>query len=179
MGTCIKCGKPTQRDGHRYCEDCFREIRDQQKSQPTASHPSSRSGLPKDYTKHGYFDSQGVLRPEMVVEYAESVAKALGKAGMTSNQLRRFFNKARLVEQRLDSGASWDSQKSELLTLKPLAANIVGRASSRREREQMEVFRTFIEENVDWAVASEKSFRKGFLVHFQSVIAYFKYYNLK
>jgi len=179
MGTCIKCGKPTRKEWHEYCEECFREIRGQQNSRSIASRSSSRPGLPKDYLKHGYFDSQGVLRPEMVVEHAEAVARALGKAKVTSTQLRRFFNKARLVEQHLDSGASWESQKSELLTLKPLAANVVGRASSRREREKLEIFRTFIEKNVGWAVDSEKSFREGFLVHFQSVIAYFKYHNFR
>jgi hypothetical protein len=37
-------------------------------------------------------------------------------------------------------------------------------------------FQMFIERNVELAVQDEHSFRKGFLPHFESVLAYFVYF---
>jgi hypothetical protein len=39
-----------------------------------------------------------------------------------------------------------------------------------------DVFKDFIDRNVCLAAKDEKHFRSGFLVHFQSVVAYFTYF---
>jgi CRISPR type III-A-associated protein Csm2 len=123
----------------------------------------------------GYFDEKGNLRPEMITKTAIEVAHAIGgpqhrERAIKAAQLRRFFAKARYIEQRLDAGQPFASLKSEILVLQPMAADSV------RKKRAPDEFKEFIDRNTSLAVTNEESFRKGFVQHFQSVVAYHGYY---
>jgi CRISPR type III-A-associated protein Csm2 len=140
--------------------------------------PSSSPALPPVYLNAGYFDDGGQIHPYLITTQAQAVAKALGDGGVTSTLLRSFFAMVRGIERNLDTNNSFPQARTELYALQPKAANVVGRAVSRgqREGERLEVFRQFMERNAALAVQSEVSFRRGFLPHFEYVVAYFKYY---
>lgn len=138
--------------------------------------PESGSWPYGDYLKKGYFDSQGNLWPDLICgDQIEQLTKALGqKQGQVQlkpAQIRRFYGKAKSIEQKLDSGQSYDTLRSELLTLGPLAANTVARGNA------LDSFKVFVDRNLSEATKGEQHFRKGFLMHFQSVVALFPYLN--
>lgn len=123
--------------------------------------------LPHDYLREGYFDADGNLRLELVVEQARDIAFNLEKAGLSTAALRRFFGMARKAESRLDAEGDFAAVRVDLLALKPFAANAMTRGVVPP------LFRDFIDRNVEQAALDERSFRRGFLRHFQYVVAYF------
>jgi CRISPR-associated protein Csm2 len=110
------------------------------------------------------------LRPEVLDTLAMDVAKVLGSRGMRSAQLRRFFSKARGIESKLDRTQDFEGIKADIYGFKRDVAYQVGRKVVPEE------FQQFIDRNVELAVEDEKSFRRGFLQHFESVLAYFVYF---
>jgi CRISPR type III-A-associated protein Csm2 len=178
---CDSCGRMfTPKDPrHSICYDCFR----QKQSSDERSDSTGRTvmELPEGYLAKGYFDERGFIFPEVITKWPEDMAIKLGKVGVTSAGLRRFYNKSKFIEQRLDAGEPFPSMKAKILELKQHAANVVGKAANREEKAKLELFKKFIDQNVDLAVSDEdgKSFREGFLLHFQGVIAYFKYHYPK
>ena len=136
--------------------------------------PELPSRLPESYLKKGYFDVQGNLLPELVtgeqiLQVTRAIGQKQGQAELKTAQLRRFYGKAKSIEQKLDSGHSFDSLRPELLTMQALAANTVARGNAS------DIFKDFIDGNIALASKDKDHFRKGFLVHFQSVVAYFSY----
>jgi CRISPR type III-A-associated protein Csm2 len=89
---------------------------------------------------------------------------------MKSHQLRRFFNKARGIEAKLEREKDFEAVKADILGFKRDVAYQVGRGVVPAE------FKQFIDRNVELAVEDKKSFKQGFLQHFESVLAYFVYY---
>lgn len=129
--------------------------------------------LPRGYLQNGYFDSNGNLWPEVIVQWPDEIARTFRDTReFTATQLRRFFAQARAVERTLGS-KPFDRLKEDILGLKVFAAASVGRKSAP------EIFKAFMDKNVDLAVRSPEDFKRGFLTHFQSVIAYLKYYEEK
>lgn len=163
---CEDCGEAFEaREAyHRKCPNCFRAGRGRQ--------PASRLGA--DYLRDGYFlDAQKTkLRPETIDTWAIDAAKALGSARppMTAHQLRRFYKKTRAIESKLDRTQDFQMVTADIYTLKRDAADAVARKVVSEE------FKRFMERNVELAASDENSFRKGFIQHFQSVLAYFGYY---
>jgi cold shock protein len=134
---------------------------------PTAFH------FDADYLREGYFerkDDKAYLRPAIVDSLAMDVAKALGSCEMKASQLRRFFNKARGIEARLDRTNDFEAVKADIYRFKSDVAYQVGRRLVPQE------FQQFVDRNVELAVRDEQSFRQGFLQHFESVLAYFVYF---
>ncbi len=132
--------------------------------------------LPSGYLQGGYFQPDGKnLRPEVIVGWAEEVAQSLGdsRPPMTYTQLRRFYNKTLSIKQKLEVSSEFPDLVSELLTLKRDAADSVGKENAPQ------LFKDFIDRNVDLAVKGEEAFKKGFLQHFQSVVAYKRYWEYK
>ena len=127
--------------------------------------------------ERGYFNEGGHLRPELRVEDAEMVAKVLVNADTTNGQLRRFFTMSRGLEQRLAAGHSFDSIVADIASLQPFAADLIGKQQKAELRRKLEVLRKFIDTNADLARRDVRAFQKGFIPHFESVIAYFKYYK--
>ena len=132
--------------------------------------------LPSNYLQHGYFDSKGNLFPEMLQGYSEQLARQFKRQGLTSTQLRRFFNRARSLERQLDAKTrDFGRLKEDIEMLKPLAAASVGRKTAP------DIFKDFIDKNVQLVLSSDNPevFKRGFIMHFQSVVAYLKYYEEK
>ncbi len=131
--------------------------------------PRLEEGLPGNYLSNGYFDAQGNIWPSLIVEDAIARARDLGST-IKSTQLRRFFGRARYIEQKLN-GTSFPVVIPELYQFEPMVAYAVGRGVAPP------IFKAIIERNIQWAVTGEAAFRKGFLVHFESIVAYFTYLN--
>jgi len=131
--------------------------------------------LPPEYLKNGYFDEKGNVIDQVIVVWPQKIAKALGNSGVTYLQIRRFFTQVRSVERELGS-KDFDELVVRIQSLKPLVASFVGRGSNRYERQGRENLKRFIDCNVELATRNEHSFKRGFVPHFECVIAYFKYY---
>jgi CRISPR-associated protein, Csm2 family len=128
--------------------------------------------------KSGYFDGNDNLKCELLTSLAEQVARDLGKSGITSTQLRRFFTQVRSIERKLGQQQDFLALVPQIQCLKPMAANYVGKGNNQWELERRKIFKQFIDLNVELATRDEKgfSFKKGFVPHFESVIAYYKYH---
>ena len=137
--------------------------------------PSSLSPAYLECLKSGYFDSNDNLKCELLTSLAEQVAQYLGKTGITSTQLRRFFTYVRSIERELGQ-KSFPEIVPQVQSLKPMVANYVGKGNNPRECGRREVFKQFVDRNEELAEKDEKSFKKGFIPHFESVVAYFKYH---
>jgi CRISPR type III-A-associated protein Csm2 len=129
--------------------------------------------LPARYLQAGYFDDKGNVLPEAIQQWPEELAQTLRRTGLTSTQMRRFFNRAREIERQLDANQPFDRLKEQILALKPIAAASVGKGNTP------ELFKNFMDKNVYLAVRSPEAFKRGFLPHFQSVVAYLKYFEKK
>jgi CspA family cold shock protein len=126
-----------------------------------------------DYLRDGYFEERGgkpYLRTEVLDTLAMDVARVLGNRDMKAAQLRRFFNKARGIESKLDRTRDFEAIKADIYGFKRDVAYQVGRKVVPEE------FQQFIDRNVELAVQDEKSFQQGFMQHFESVMAYFVYF---
>jgi len=130
-------------------------------------------------SKTGYFDEEGNLREELVVKDADLVARVLANGGITTNQLRRFFNMSRGLEQRLDNKKNFKALVPGIAKLQPFAAALIGKEQNEFKRKNLEVLLDFIDANAKRARESEQAFRNGFLEHFESVVAYFTFYKPK
>ena len=84
--------------------------------------------------------------------------------------MRRFFNKARGIESKLERVEDFEAIKADIYGFKRDVAYQVGRKVVPAE------FQYFIDRNVELAVQDEDSFRRGFMQHFESVLAYFVYF---
>jgi CRISPR type III-A-associated protein Csm2 len=129
---------------------------------------SSQTLLPAGYLKDGYFDKDGNLFPQVIQDWPEMLAKIFVREKLTSTQLRRFFNRARAIQQQ---SMPFARLKEDILSIKPIAAASVGRETAPP------IFKEFIDKNIHLAVESLDSFQRGFITHFQSVVAYLKYYE--
>lgn len=129
--------------------------------------------------KDGYFTTgvPQVIREELLTEQARAVALRLVESNISTSQLRRFFNQARDLEQKLADHRAFAIITGALARLPAQAANLVGRESSGSQRERLEDLHSFIVINTDKARASETAFKHGFLPHFECVLAYFTYYK--
>jgi CRISPR type III-A-associated protein Csm2 len=179
---CENCGKMFEpRDPrHTLCFDCFRQSRggggqSGRRAPSGPPRPDTRTDFRfgPDYLAAGYFEQKEgkpYLRSEVLDSLAVDVAKALGGREMKSHQLRRFFNKARGIEAKLEREKDFEAVKADILGFKRDVAYQVGRGVVPAE------FKQFIDRNVELAVEDKKSFKQGFLQHFESVLAYFVYY---
>lgn len=126
--------------------------------------------LPEGYLSGGYFSEKNYIRRELIGETAQEVAKALavGRPELTSSQFRRFFDYAKIIEQRLKLLNNWAAVAGDVEKLRAFAAEAKGK------RKVPEIFYEFISANVS-AITDADSFCKGFIEHMQAVLAYFTY----
>jgi len=131
-----------------------------------AAFPASRE-LPVGYLEGGYLTPSGALRRELLTDWAEQIAYSLAAipSDSTAQQLRVFRNHVRRAQDAFEFGKQpVDRVLNEIRKLKAFA---VERAARRKVPE---VFRRFIEANVD-RVIDEKTLL-AFAQHFQAVAAY-------
>jgi CRISPR-associated protein Csm2 len=156
---CKSCGKSfTPREPHyKLCPDCNR------KGRPA---PSTRTSIfPPGYPN--YFDTDHVLKPEFVTSLADDIAKELGQVWpkMTMHQLRAFYAHVKRQENALKNHRPFKEVLVEISKLKAIA-------NERASKEKIpNYFRDFIDRNVDKS-KDEDAFVKGFVEHFQAVVAY-------
>jgi CRISPR/Cas system CSM-associated protein Csm2 small subunit len=159
---CQECGKPFQpRDPkHRRCPECAG------KRPAHSAGGSARASFEQGYPD--YFDADGLLKPEFVTTKAEEIAANLGNerpTRMTMHQLRAFYGHVKLQQGALERGRPFKEVLLEINKLKAFA-------SERASKDKVpRYFEDFIVRNVD-KVKDEKSFLKGFVEHFQAVVAY-------
>jgi len=114
-----------------------------------------------------YFGPDGHTRPDLLLREAEDIAACLESAKLRRHQLRAFYGHAKLQLQRLQNGASFGEIHADIAKLKAFAADRAG----RRDNALPEPFKRFIDLNVN-AVRDKHSFEKGFMLHFEAVVAY-------
>jgi CRISPR type III-A-associated protein Csm2 len=175
---CESCGRTfrPREPHHRTCRDCF------QGGHPPAGGTGpggAVASLPAHYLAKGYFDpAKGVIFAELLNGLANQVAQALSDAEVSMAQVRRYFTMARSLEDRLASGRDYAEVANELRMMKANVAAVVGRILEFRQRERLTgTLKAFLDRNIDMAVRDQKSFLKGFLPHFECVLAYFIWHN--
>ena len=131
--------------------------------------------LPPGYLAKGYFDEKGNVFPEVIEKWPLELANAFlkGKPKLNTAQLRRFYNKVRDIKEKLDAKQPFDTLKEQIYALGPLAAAAVGRETAPP------LFKEFIDRNIPHAVKSEAHFTRGFILHFQGIVAYAKFLDPK
>jgi CRISPR type III-A-associated protein Csm2 len=117
-------------------------------------------GYPQYFTKDGY------TRVELVKEEAERIAKDFAEKRLTRHQLRAFYDHAKRQMQRLQYGTSFPEVHPEIARLKAFAADRAARPNPIPGS-----FKEFIDRNVD-SITDEETFSKGFMPHFEAVVAY-------
>ncbi len=129
---------------------------------------ASQPSLPQGYLKDGYFDKNGNVLPEVIIEWPKGLANAFHTSHpqLKTAQLRKFFQEVRRQEGRLTSGITFTSLKAEILKLDSHAQNAL------KKNNAPLLFRNFIEQNVKLAAKDEKSF-KAFVTHFECVVGYY------
>jgi hypothetical protein len=128
---CEHCGREFEprEPWHRYCSPkCHQaatgrqSVSSRQAAQPP-SEPDTRTAFQfgPDYLVNSYFEAKGdkrYLRPEVLDSLAMDVARLLGNQGMKPAQLRRFFNKARGIESKLDRVGDFEAIKADIYGFK-------------------------------------------------------------
>jgi CRISPR/Cas system CSM-associated protein Csm2 small subunit len=115
-----------------------------------------------------YLDANLCIRIELVTTVAQRLADGFKDEGkLTRHQLRAFYDHAKRQLQRLDYGTPFCEVHAEIARLKAFASDRAGRANNPLP----DSFKGFIDRNVD-AVVDETSFKKGFMPHFEAVVAY-------
>lgn len=147
---CKKCGKifVPHNPKHERCPDCAK---------------TGAPNFPEDYPN--YFDSAGNLKCEYVTDLAQMIADNLGRGKLTTHQLRAFYNHVKRLHVSLKKGRPFAEVYPEIRKLKPFA-------EERAQKGKIPAyFRDFIFRNVD-KVRDQNTFLKGFVEHFQAVVAY-------
>jgi CRISPR/Cas system CSM-associated protein Csm2 small subunit len=131
-------------------------------------HPKNQGGapiFPPGYPQ--YFTSEGCTRIEMVTTQAAKLARTFEGTGLRRHQLRAFYDHAKRQLVRLAYGTPFEEIRSEIGRLQGFAAYREGRPVNPLPSS----FRQFIDLNVA-AVVDQKTFQKGFMPHFEAVVAY-------
>lgn len=136
------------------------------------------SKLPDDYLAGGYFDEQGNLRERYIAKDgdADIIAKQLGWArpAMTNHQLRRFYGHVRAAANRLDMTENFSAVYINLKKLDPFVSEAKGKGKIP------DLFYDFVIKNIKVIRPDHKEdFTKGFLEHFQAVVAFFTFHYPK
>jgi CRISPR type III-A-associated protein Csm2 len=121
--------------------------------------------FPPGYPK--YFGPEGHTRVELLLKEAENVANCFERDGLKRHQLRAFYDHAKRQLQRLQCGVPFAGVHPEIAKLKAFAAD----RAQRAENKLPSSFKQFIDHNVN-AITDQKSFEKGFMPHFEAVVAY-------
>lgn len=161
------CGNKINNERFDTCFACSKK-----KKAESNGHDNSGKQLPDDYLKNGYFDNNNCLREELLTSSAENIARIFTEAypKMQNHQLRRFYQHIRAADNKLTMTGDWPCVNVDVKKLASFAAEAKGK------NKVPDVFNEFIKKNVD-CVDSEHSFQKGFLEHFQAVVAYFTYFK--
>jgi len=169
-GTCSTCGRPARlpfvpRDEKNVlCSDCHRE---RQGKKPAPGGARSEQHLPEGYLRLGYFDSEGNLRKEVLIDEARAVAEVLVKAELAAVKLQSLYNRVRILRDRLNQSGDFAALNPDIHSLLIDAVDSTGRGVTPN------VFLQFVECNVERAAIDSKSFKDGFVEHLRAVRAWY------
>jgi CRISPR type III-A-associated protein Csm2 len=140
-------------------------------------HRDNRSvpALDPNYLKGTYFDSENKIKCELLTSEADRIAKLFKDSNVGFSQVRKFFAAVRAIAR--DHETNFSQLQPHIQALKNKAAYFVGRGQNANETRGRENFKKFIDANVDLSTKSEESFRRGFVPHFEAVIAYLRYHK--
>lgn len=163
-----KCGKSINKPEFDQCYSCS------QNGKTGATQQSAN--LPDGYLVGGYFDEKENLSEKYIVEYADDIANKMCSArpAMTNHQLRRFYGHVRANANRLEMTANFHAVYIDLKKLVPFVSEAKGKG------KVPDLFYNFIINNLK-AIRPEheEDFTKGFLEHFQAVVAFFTFHYSK
>lgn len=142
--------------------------------------------LPKDYLKNGYFDNTGNIYTELIdstaLQIVETFKNKWGGSDIKYTQMRKFFQHARQAQRAYESipyeerenEACIKELKNRIIKLKTMVLYAKGRG------QIPESFLDFIIKNIEMIEKSNidnipNNVIKGFIPHFEAVVAYFKY----
>lgn len=135
--------------------------------------------LPQNYLEGGYFDfieqngkKVPKLKKTLVLDTASEIAKSFGKVkpSLKKTQLRKFYDYSVNMLEKLRLCNNYDLIETDVFKLVQFAADA-------RSRDNIpKIFYDFIEKNIK-NIKNENDFKKGFIEHFQAVVAYFSFYN--
>ena len=115
-------------------------------------------------------DEKTILKENLLVKDAEEWAKKIARDGLKSNQIRKFYNESKLLENRKKAP---NSSFEKIKPLFKMLKSKVAYAASRKKRDYG-TFKRFIDEMVD-NTNTDKEF-EAFLTVFESVLGFFVYY---
>lgn len=137
----------------------------------------------KDYLKDGYFDKTGNIHTELIDTKAEEIVKTFGDCNMKYTKIRKFFQHARQA-QRVYESLPYEERKEEK-SIKDLKEKIVKLKPivyyKAKGQEKIPLgFIEFINKNIELIENCDINkvpdyVIRGFIPHFEAVIAYFKY----
>jgi CRISPR-associated protein Csm2 len=131
--------------------------------------------LSAGYLNGGYFDNEGQIKQELLLELASDIAHKFGKDSkveMTTSQLRKFYGHVKIAEKAyLLSG----SNKKLIVDIKTLDSFV---AEAKGKGKVPPIFYDFVKENVA-NVTTVEDILKGLIPHFQAVVAYYTYHYPK
>ena len=127
--------------------------------------------LPAGYLNHGYFDDAGHIHKELLVDHAREVARLIGlrqdrAEGIKNAQLRKFYGHVKTAESRMNYRVPFEAVQPKVLELSAFVAEAHGKGKVPL------VFKEFMDLNLN-CVSDGKSFREGFVKHFQAVVGFF------
>lgn len=116
----------------------------------------------------GYFQDNN-LKTIFILEYPQKLAKYFAAQGENNKvaQVRKFFQQIRLSESKYKFSKDFNSIIPELYQLIPLLENAKNRKHITHE------FQQYLTENIKEAAKSSLNFEKGFIPHFQALVAYY------
>jgi CxxC-x17-CxxC domain-containing protein len=169
-GPCSTCGRPARltfvpRDEKTVlCSDCHHQ---RQGRKPSPGGARSKPQLPEGYLQLGYFDREGHLRKEILIDEARAVAEVLVQADLAAVKLQSLYNRVRILRDRLNQSGNFVALNSAIHSLLIDAVDSTGRGVTPN------VFLQFVERNVERAAVDAASFKEGFVEHLRAVRAWY------
>ncbi len=154
---CRLCGKLIN-NNYDLCYDCKQSQKNKLK-------------LPKDYLANGYFNEKKILNIDLIDKTAKLIAQLISDK-MTSGQLRKFYGHAKRIYNQIQNGAEFEELEVEIKKITAFVAEARGKNKVGND------FYRFICINMS-CIKDYDTFMKGFIPHFEAVVAYFTYYNSK
>lgn len=129
-------------------------------------HDSPVSEIKREISSYGKLED---LPAEKLVEMADKLGLHLKNIGLKTNQIRRFLDSTRKLDNQFSRGKSFD--KELVILLKPRLAYAAG-----RQRDKVGPLMEVLSPAIDRAAHSYKSFKK-LLAMLEGIVAYHKFYG--
>lgn len=135
----------------------------------------SNSLLPEDYLKGGYFEYAGgeikvkKLKKELILGLGQRISRDIANArtDLKTAQLRKFYDYCRNISENLKHwNGDFNSVETDILKLMCFASD------AKTKGKIPDIFYEFIKRNVE-AIKDADDFKKGFMEHFQAIVAYY------